>query len=180
MADGMSPADPPSRIDRHFDEMKAMFREVNAKFEVVKDEQTRLNSDAASKEMVREVQDAMRNHVEKRNKDQTAHVMDVVDARLGSIRQGIMTDTERLLRDHLNRWMEEKMKPMVKELIDAQEAKAKAERSATLRMWRERAALATAVIVLLWAIFNPFSNANDARESSRIGSAIESLSDIAQ
>ena len=61
-------------------------------------------------------------------------MMDNVDARLGSIRQGIMTDTERLLRDHLNEWMEAKLKPMVNELIEAQEAKAKAERSALLRM----------------------------------------------
>ena len=128
---------------------------------------------------LRAVQDQMRTFVESESKKQTENVMGLVDARLGSIRQGVMTDTERLLRDHLNDWMEDKLKPMVKDLIDAQEAKAKAERSALLRMWRERAALATAVVVLLWAIFNPFSNANDARETSRIGTAIDTLDNIA-
>lgn len=130
-------------------------------------------------ETLRTVQDQMRTYVESENKKQSDNVMRLVDARLGSIRQGIMTDTERLLRDHLNEWMEDKLKPMVKELIDAQEAKAKAERSALLRMWRERAALATAVVVLLWAIFNPFSNANSARDASRIGTAIDTLDEIA-
>jgi hypothetical protein len=128
---------------------------------------------------MRAVQDQMRAYVDVENKKQTDNVMDIVDARLGSIRQGIMTDTERLLRDHLNEWMEAKLKPMVNELIEAQEAKAKAERSALLRMWRERAALATAVVVLLWAIFNPFNSADNPRETSRIGSAIGTLDDIA-
>ncbi|MEO0449109.1 MAG: hypothetical protein AAFZ74_02180 [Pseudomonadota bacterium] len=131
-------------------------------------------------ETMRAVQDQMRAYVDVENKKQTDNVMDIVDARLGSIRQGIMTDTERLLRDHLNEWMEAKLKPMVNELIEAQEAKAKAERSALLRMWRERAALATAVVVLLWAIFNPFGGANNARETSRIGTAIESVNGLTQ
>ena len=129
-------------------------------------------------ETMRAIQDQIRSYVDVENKKQTDNVMNIVDARLGSIRQGIMTDTERLLRDHLNEWMEAKLKPMVNDLIEAQEAKAKAERSALLRMWRERAALATAVVVLLWAIFNPFNSSNNARETSRIGAAIESVNDL--
>lgn len=134
--------------------------------------------DTPTAESLRAVQDQMRVYVDTESNKQTDHVMGLVDARLGNIRQGIMTDTERLLRDHLNEWMEDKLKPMVKELIDAQEARAKAERSAMLRMWRERAALATAIVVLLWAIFNPFSNANNARDTSRIGTAIDTLDSI--
>ena len=63
--------------------------------------------------------------------------------------------------------------------MDGSQAEAKAERSALLRMWRERAALATAVVVLVWAIFNPFNNADNPRETSRIGAAIGTLDDIA-
>lgn len=150
-------------------------------FGALRDRLTKLEydlRDTPTADTLRAVQDQMRSYVEAEGSKQTDHVMGLVDARLGSIRQGIMTDTERLLRDHLNDWMEDKLKPMVKDLIDAQEARAKAERSAMLRMWRERAALATAVVVLLWAVFNPFSSANNARDTSRIGTAIDTLDGI--
>lgn len=169
-----------SKLDKIFDKVETMFENLSERQDTMRDRIKDIESNNATVDLVRKVQDQMREHVETQRKKGQDDTMELVDAKLGSIRQGILTDTEKLLRDHLDKWMEEKMKPMVKDLIEAQEAKAKAERSAALRMWRERAALATAVIVLLWAVFNPFSNANNAQESSRIGTAIESLSDIAQ
>lgn len=168
------------KLDKIFDKIESMFETVSERQDNQRDRLKELEAKSATLDVVRDVQDQMRSYVEAENKKQSSTVMELVDARLGSIRQGIMTDTEKLLRDHLSEWMEDKLKPMVSELITAREEKAKAERSALLRMWRERAAFATAVVVLLWAIFNPFNTAKSAQETSRIGTAIESLSDVAQ
>jgi len=167
-----------NKLDKIFEKIERMFEQVSERQDSQRDRIKDIEANNATMAALRKVQDEMRNHVEDHGRSASDDTMKLVDARLGSIRQGIMTDTEKLLRDHLSEWMEAKLKPMVKELIIAQEAKAKAERSAMLRMWRERAALATAVVVLLWALFNPFNQAQDARDTSRIGSAIESLNNI--
>lgn len=166
------------KLDKIFDKIEHMFEQVSERQDAQRDRIKDVEATTATTEALRRVQDEMRNHAEEYGDRMSTETMKLVDARLGSIRSGIMTDTEKLLRDHLSEWMEAKLKPMVKELIEAQEARSKAERSAALRMWRERAALATAVVVLLWALFNPFSNAGDARETGRIGTAIEKLNDI--
>jgi membrane protein involved in colicin uptake len=168
-----------NKLDKIFDKIEKMFEAVSERQDSQRDRIKDIEANNATIDSLRNVQDEMRTHVEEQCKKQSDQTMQLVDTKLGSIRQGIMTDTEKLLRDHLNEWMEAKLKPMVNELIEAQEAKAKAERSALLRMWRERAALATAVVVLLWAIFNPFNSADNPRETSRIGSAIGTLDDIA-
>lgn len=165
-------------LEKILNKIDRMFEGVSTRQEEQRDRLKDLETSAATIEGLRAMQDQMRSYVDEQNTKQTGDVMDLVDAKLGSIRQGVMADTEQLLRTHLNAWMEEKLKPMVHELIEVQEEKAKAERSALLRMWRERAALATAVVVLLWAIFNPFSNASDARDASRIGTAIDTLDEI--
>lgn len=167
-----------NKLDRIFDKVEQMFEDLSERQDAQRDRIKDIEASNATMDNLRKIQDEMRNHVDDQRKKGKAEIMDLVDARLGSIRQGILSDTEKLLRDHLDQWMEQKMTPMVKSLIEAQEAKARAERAAALRMWRERAAFATAVIVLLWAVFNPFSNSDNAQESSRIGSAIESLNDI--
>lgn len=167
-----------SKIEKVFDKIEKMFEQLSERQDSQRDRIKDIEASNATMESLRKVQDEMRSHVDDSVKRGSKDTINLVDAKLGAIRQGIMTDTEKLLRDHLSEWMEAKLKPMVKELIDAQEAKAKAERSALLRMWRERAALATAVVVLLWAIFNPFSSASDARDASRIGTAIDTLDEI--
>jgi DNA-binding FrmR family transcriptional regulator len=169
-----------SKLDKIFDKIERMFEGVSTRQDDFRDQIKDIQASNATMSALRQVQDEMRTHVEQQDKRRSDETMILVDTKLGAIRQAIMSDTEKLLREHLTEWMEAQLKPMVTELIEAQEAARKAERKALLGMWRERVALATAVVVLLWAFFNPFSNASDARETSRIGTAIEKLDDIAQ
>lgn len=174
------PNDPPTRLDGVLAEIKRMFERVSLRQEDFASRLHKVEIDKSDMEALRRLQDELRQYVETQNDKQTKAVMQLVEAKIGAIRSGIMTDTEKLLREHLDSWMETKMKPVVGELIKAQDERAKAERTAALRQWRERAALATAIIVLIWAIFDPFKNADDAGDTSRTRSAIESLNDITQ
>lgn len=131
---------------------------------------------SAPMDALRSTQDDMRRYVESQNKEQTKHVMETVDARLDLIRAGVMTDTEKLLREHLSEWMEDKLKPMVEALINEREQRAKIERDMLVQRWKNRFALGTAAILFMVAMYQTIRPKPDsARDYTR---PIERLSDV--
>lgn len=131
---------------------------------------------AAPMDALRATQDDLRGFVEAQNKEQTKRVMETVDARHGLLRSGVMADTEKLLREHLSEWMEEKLKPMVEALIEEREKRAKVERDMLVQRWKNRFALGTAALLFIVAMYQTIRPKPDnARDYTR---PIERLNDL--
>lgn len=130
----------------------------------------------ATMDALRTTQDEMRLFVEAQNREQTKNVMNTVDARLDLIRSGVMADTEKLLREHLSDWMEDKLKPMVEALIEEREKRAKVERDMLVQRWKNRFALGTAALLFIVAMYQTIRPKPDnARDYTR---PIERLNDL--
>ena len=156
MPDDLRLTDPPTRLDKALEEMKEMFRANNEKTDTLRSQFTSLKADAATIDSVRKVQDQMREFVEAQNAKQTSATMDTVEAKLGQIRQGIMSDTERLLNNMFEKWKvqeRERLTPIIDELMTAREEKAQLERDKMVQQWRNRVALGTAVLLFLVSIW---------------------------
>lgn len=119
----MNPNDPPTRIDRYFDDMKAMFRELSTRHDALKDSITRMQSDLAPKEMVRSVQEQMRAHVEHQNTAQNKVMISTVGDKIAAARSDAAREVASQMRDMLQSWMETDFMPAVaKAVADIREA----------------------------------------------------------
>ena len=131
MNDPMNPNDPPSRIDRYFDEMKAMFRELSTRHDALKDSITRLQADMAPKDMVRTVQDQMRAHVESQNQAQTKVMVSTVNDKIAAARADAAREVATQMRTMLQNWMETDFMPAVAKAVeDIREAETQKRRQA--------------------------------------------------
>jgi hypothetical protein len=119
----------------------------------------------------------MRVYVDTKTESGIDRGVKALEDKVGLARSSILTETEKMIVTRLNDWADERLQPMLDEMLKAREDAERDRRRAALKQWRERLAFATTIVVLLWAIFNPFGNSDNARETSRIGSAIESLND---
>jgi len=113
----MNPNDPPTRIDRYFDDMKAMFRELSTRHDALKDSITRMQSDLAPKEMVRGVQEAMRVHVEHQNDAQNKVMIRTVSDKIAAARSDAAREVATQMRDMLHNWMETDFMPAVAKAV---------------------------------------------------------------
>lgn len=131
----------------------------------------------ASMEAVRAIQDEMRTFAEERDKEQSTAMSERMDLVTGNLRQGIMTDVGKLLQENLSDWVEKSLRPLVDEIIEEREKASKAERDLELQRWQKRIAVATAIVLLFWAIFQPLGWFGIGQQS-RIGTAIENVGSL--
>lgn len=171
----LAPNDGPTRIEKFLDEMKSLFRELALAQSKMKDDLVRIEAQNADQTALRAVQDEMRTYTDGSVKEGLARGESRLDDKMIHLRSAILSDVDERLKARLDEWTSDHIGPLFDQLLKDREERKEAERTAALKRWRERAAFATTIIVLLWAIFNPFGNSENAQETSRIGGAIESL-----
>jgi len=177
MPDYLQPSDGPSRIEKFLKEMKGLFRELATQQEALKSDMVKIKADNADQAALRKVQDEMRVYVDTKTEGGIERGIRALEDKVGLARSSILTETEKMIITRLNEWADERLQPMLDAILEAREAAARDRRSSAIKQWRERAAFATTIVVLLWAIFDPFGASDNARETGRIGGAIEMFND---
>lgn len=133
MPDGMSPTDPPTRLDKYFDEMKAMFREINAKCERLRDAVNDIERGKASIDTIRTIQDELREYIETRNQRQTTDLEKNVQNQIAAARSDAAREVATQMRDMLRMWEENSFKPLIEEALRKIEEKRAERRKAFVR-----------------------------------------------
>lgn len=163
----------PKRNKDPLDEIAAAFDEGMDRIDEVEKQVNQM----ASLATVREVQDQLRGYAEARDKEQSEALTERMDLINGNLRQQIMSDVSKLLQENLSKWVEGSLAPLVDEIITEREEAAEARRKVQLERWQKRLAVATAVVLLFWAIFQPLGWFS-VGEQSRIGASINTLEEI--
>lgn len=122
----------------------------------------------------------LRQYAEERDRQQSEALKESFGERLGTLRAGILGDTERLLKDHLSEWVETSLQPMVNEIIVEREKLRDEQRQARWNKIKSRVSLYTSVVLFLAALaslFFSFQN-NSPGDIHRFEKAAERLTDI--
>lgn len=156
MNDFLGPQDAPSRIERFLDEMKAIVREVVTEQSRLKDEMVRLKADNADHAALRRVQDEMRSYVDTKTEAGIDRGVRALEDKVGLARSAILSETEKMIVTRLNDWADERLQPMLDEILKEREQRAESEREMRLQRLKNRISMAGSIIVLLTALVTFF------------------------
>ncbi|MEM8615301.1 MAG: hypothetical protein AAGF20_00045 [Pseudomonadota bacterium] len=125
---------------------------------------------AATLEQAASIRDHVRDYADKKDQDQADATEKSINMKIGGLRAGIMSDTEKLMKENLREWI----KPLFEEFAAAREEARKVERDLEVQRWRNRGALAVTGAVLFIYIFQLFV---DGRAMTR-GEHVDALRDV--
>jgi hypothetical protein len=152
MSDYLGPQDAPSRIEKFLDEMKAIVREVLTEQTRLKDDMVRLKADNADHAALRRVQDEMRQYVDTKTEHGIDRGVKALEDKVGLARSSILTETEKMIVTRLNDWADERLQPMLDEILLNREKQAEKDREMRWQKVKNRITTITSVIALITAV----------------------------
>jgi len=133
---------------------------------------------APSMETMRTVQESMRKYVEERDKVQTEELEKQMEYRIAGARSDIERDQVSLLRDNLDRWVEEKLEPIIDRILKERDQLEEERRKAQRDKYRSWIILATSALLFLGTMFQLFGGNKAPSEINEYNRAVERLNDV--
>jgi hypothetical protein len=133
---------------------------------------------APSMETMRTVQESMRKYVEERDKVQTEELEKQMEYRIAGARSDIERDQVSLLRDNLDRWVEEKLEPIIDRILKERDQLEEERRKAQRDKYRSWIILATSALLFLGTMFQIFGGSKAPGEINQYNRAVERLNDV--
>lgn len=133
---------------------------------------------APSMDTLRTVQESMRTYVEERDKAQTEELEKQMEYRIAGARSDIERDQVSLLRDNLDRWVEEKLEPIVQRIIEERDRLEQERRKQQREKYRSWIILATSALLFLGTMFQLFGGSKAPNEINEYNRAVERFNDV--
>ena len=133
---------------------------------------------APSMDTLRTVQESMRSYVEERDKAQTEELEKQMEYRIAGARSDIERDQVSLLRDNLDRWVEEKLEPIVQRILEERDRLADERRKAKRDKYRSWIILATSALLFLGTMFQLIGGNKAPNEINEYNRAVERFNDV--
>jgi hypothetical protein len=133
---------------------------------------------APSMDTLRTVQESMRSYVEERDKAQSAELEKQMEYRIAGARSDIERDQVSLLRDNLDRWVEEKLEPIVTRILEERDKVAEERRKAQRDKYRSWIILATSALLFLGTMFQLIGGNKAPDEINKYNRAVERFNDV--
>jgi hypothetical protein len=133
---------------------------------------------APSMDTLRTVQESMRSYVEERDKAQTEELEKQMEYRIAGARSDIERDQVSLLRDNLDRWVEEKLEPIVQRILEERDRLAEERRKAKRDKYRSWIILATSALLFLGTMFQLIGGNKAPNEINEYNRAVERFNDV--
>lgn len=133
---------------------------------------------APSMDTLRTVQESMRKYVEERDRAQSEELEKQMEYRIAGARSDIEKDQVRLLRDNLDRWVEEKLEPIVQRILEERDRLAEDRRKSQREKYRNWIVLATSAILFLGTIFQLIGGNKAPKQINDYNRAVERLNDV--
>lgn len=129
----------------------------------------------ASKEELRALQEAMREHVEKKGTVQSEGLKDTLGYAVAGAKSDIMSEVNSLITGSLDKWATDKLEPLVARLIEEREKLRNEQRAAQVQKYRNWIVLATSAILFAATLWTTFSNNETDRDYTR---AVERMDEL--
>lgn len=133
---------------------------------------------APTMDTLRTVQESMRSYVEERDKAQTDELEKQMEYRIAGARSDIERDQVSLLRDNLDRWVEEKLEPIVTRILEERDKVAEERRKAQRDKYRSWIILATSALLFLGTMFQLIGGSKAPNEINEYNRAVERFNDV--